>query len=129
MAQFLTCFAWTMKFEDPRNEYAKVPDAPPGAFSISGINSAAWPTEFAQIEAISQAERGPAIEGFYETMFWNAWLAQLKSPDIAKRVYDAGVNMGLHTAVVTLQAAVNASGGHLEVDGSWGLNTLSLKPM
>ena len=122
---FLDCFNWTMTFEDPTGKYAMVPDAPPGARSISGINSKAWPAEFSQISAIAQADRGPAVEGFYQTYFWNTWLEQLASVEIQKRVFDSGVNEGLKTAVETLQGSVNALGGKLDVDGQWGPETLA----
>jgi lysozyme family protein len=122
---FLDCFNWTMKFEDPTRKYAKVPDAPPGASSISGINSMAWPLEFAQIAAVLQADRGPVIEGFYNQYFYSSWLDKITSVEIQKRIYDCGVNEGLQTAVIILQQAVNALGGKLAEDGVWGPETLS----
>jgi lysozyme family protein len=121
---FLDCFNWTMTFEDPTRRYSMVPDAPPGSRSISGINSKAWPAEFSRIAAVFQADRGPVIEGFYETYFYNPWLDKL-AVEIQKRVFDSGVNEGLKTAVETLQGAANALGGKLAVDGQWGPETLA----
>ena len=114
-----------MESEDPQRKYAEVPDAPPGAFAISGINSAAFPSDFAAIEAIPQAQRGPSIKRFYEVHFWNNWFSQLLSDDLAKRVFDAAVNMGAGTAIRLLQTAANALGGALTVDGGWGTLTLT----
>ena len=50
MSDFSVCFEWMMDNEDARRAYAQVPDAPPGAFAISGINSAAFPIDFADIK-------------------------------------------------------------------------------
>jgi lysozyme family protein len=114
-----------MESEDPQRKYAEVPDAPPGAFAISGINSAAFPSEFAAIAAIPQAQRGSAVKDFYQKEFWNNWFSQLLSDDLAKRVFDASVNMGAGTAIRLLQTAANALGGALTVDGGWGTLTLT----
>ena len=125
MSDFQTCYDWMMESEDPQRKYAEVPDAPPGAFAISGINSAAFPSDFAAIEAIPQAQRGPSIKRFYQLHFWNNWFSQLLSDDLAKRVFDAAVNMGAGTAIRLLQTAANALGGALTVDGGWGTLTLT----
>ncbi len=125
MASFEIAYEWIMNNEDARRAYAQVPDAPPGAFAISGINSAAFPSDFAAIEAIPQAQRGPSIKRFYEVHFWNNWFSQLLSDDLAKRVFDAAVNMGAGTAIRLLQTAANALGGALTVDGGWGTLTLT----
>jgi lysozyme family protein len=125
MADFQTCFEWMLDNEDARRAYAQVHDAPPGAFAISGINSAAFPSDFAAIEAIPQAQRGPSIKRFYQLRFWNTWFTQLLSDDVAKRVFDEAVNAGAGTAVRVLQTATNALGGALTVDGGWGTLTLA----
>ena len=125
MAVFQIAYNWMMDNEDARRAYAQVPDAPPGAFAISGINSAAFPIDFADIKVIPQVQRGPAVQRFYQAHFWNTWFAQLFSDDLAKRVFDAAVNMGEGTAVKVLQTAINALGGALTVDGGWGPATLA----
>ena len=125
MADFQTCYDWMMDNEDARRAYARVSDSPPGAFAISGINSAAFPSDFAAIETIPQAQRGPSIKRFYQLHFWNNWFSQLLSDDLAKRVFDAAVNMGAGTAIRLLQTAANALGGALTVDGGWGTLTLT----
>jgi lysozyme family protein len=130
MADFTVAFQWAMQFEDPLMACQQVPDAAPAGaagpcYAISGINSGAWPTQFASIEALPQSQRAAAVESFYQAEFWSRWLAQLASDDVAKRVFDFGVNAGLGTAVKTLQQAVNALGGSLTVDGGWGPLTLA----
>lgn len=125
MASFQIAFEWMMDNEDPQRKYAEDPDAPPGAFAISGINSAAFPSDFAAIALIHPAQRGPYIQNFYLLNFWTIWLDQLLSDDLAKRVFDAAVNMGAGTAVRMLQSAINALGGALTVDGGWGTLTLT----
>lgn len=125
MASFETAFNWMMDNEDSQRNYALIPDDPPGAHVISGINSAAYPSEFAAIATIAQAERAPAIQAFYQKEFWNTWLNQLTSDEVTKRVFDAAVNMGPGTAVKLLQTATEAAAGiALGVDGDWGPATL-----
>lgn len=121
MASFEVAFEWMMNNEDGKREYAIVPDAPAGAHAISGINSAAFPQEFANIAAVPQAQRGPAVELFYRRNFWNNWFDQLDSDEIAKRVFDDAVNMGPGTAVKLLQQAL---GPPVARDGEWGPATL-----
>ena len=125
MAVFQIAYNWMMDNEDARRAYAQVPDAPPGAFAISGINSAAFPIDFADIKVIPQAQRGPAVQRFYQVNFWNRWFDKLLSDDVAKRVFDAAVNMGAGTAVKLLQTAINALGAAFTVDGGWGPMTLA----
>ena len=125
MASFEIAYEWMMNSEDARRAYARVSDSPPGAFAISGINSAAFPSDFAAIEAIPQSQRGPSIKRFYQLHFWNNWFSQLLSDDLAKRVFDAAVNMGAGTAIRLLQTAANALGGALTADGGWGTLTLT----
>lgn len=126
MANFQTALAFTLKFEDPTHEYATTPDAPPGAYAIAGVNSAAWPQDFATINALGPDYRPAAVAQFYQEEFWNTWLEQLTSDEVAKRVFDAGVNMGIGTSVKLLQDAINASNPtQLTVDGGWGPHTLA----
>jgi lysozyme family protein len=93
--------------EDPHLQYAIVNDLPPGAQTISGINSHFWPADFARIAAIPQAQRGPAVTAFYQANFWNADFAQIASNDVAKRIWDMDVNSGERPAVGVAQDAVN----------------------
>lgn len=118
-----------MANEDRTQAHACVPDpCPTGCagpcYAISGINSGAFPTQFAVIAAVPQAQRGPAVEQFYRAEFFNKYEAQLSDP-VAERVLDAMVNSGASTGVRLLQQAVNATGGDLAVDGAWGPLTVA----
>jgi lysozyme family protein len=137
MSSFDVCYNWMMDNEDAARAYAQVPDAPPGAFAISGINSAAWPEDYAAIAARVQPLRGFWVELFYRTHFWEyapikSWYAQLTSDEVAKRVFDASVNMGSVAAVRCLQQAIStiedrAPGNedfNLSIDGVWGQITV-----
>ena len=136
MADFDTDFNFMMTDEDSTQAHALVPDAPgtwvvvagakmwQGAWAISGINSKAFPADFAVIAALPQVQRGPAVEKFYETLFWNTWEGAL-SDAIAERVLDTAVNRGGVNGVKVLQMAVNACGGSLTVDGHWGPATVA----
>jgi len=126
MALFEVSYNWMLDNEDRARQYKTVSDAPPGAFAISGINSYAYPSQFAAINSLPQTSRGPAIQSFYQTQFWNQWFGQLLSDDVAKRVFDEAVNAGPGTAVKVLQRAVNQIvTTPIAVDGGWGPNTLA----
>ena len=124
MALFQTAYSFMMLNEDATQAHVIVSDAPPGAFAISGINSAAFPTQYAAIAALPQNQRGPAVANFYQTIFWNSWFSQLISDAVSMRVFDASVNMGAGAGIIILQKAVNSIGGSLVIDGGWGPNTL-----
>lgn len=118
MASFEVAFNWMMDNEDASRAYKTVPDT--GGMAISGINSAAYPSDFARINAIQQGLRGQAVAAFYQQNFWNQWYAQIESDDVAKRVFDAAVNMGPGTACKIIQEAAGAV-----PDGAWGPNTVA----
>lgn len=118
MANFNLCLAWTLKFEDPKGEYEKIPDV--GGFAIAGVNSFSFPSEFADIVAVSPKFRPPLVESFYQKHFWNKWLEQIDSDESAKRIFDAGVNMGAGTAARLAQEAAGC-----DIDGAWGPNTVT----
>ena len=133
MANFDVCFSWLMRDEDPANLHATTKDNCPdgctgSCYAISGINSGAWPLQFAKINALPQDQRGVEVENFYQTLFWNQWFDQIASDEIAKRVFDMAVNGGAGTAVKLLQQAVNWSRDSaplsLVVDGQWGPKTV-----
>ncbi|MGD0941282.1 MAG: putative peptidoglycan-binding domain-containing protein [Terracidiphilus sp.] len=133
MADWNTAYNWMMDFEDAPRACAQVPDAAPSGvagpcYSISGINSGAWPAEFAPIAALPPAERSPLVQQFYENHFWNPWYAQVISDDVCKRVFDFAVNGGSGTAVRCLQQAVNSllalGVTPIPEDGGWGPATV-----
>jgi len=133
MANWQVAFDWMMDNEDAARACATVRDACPEGitgpcFAISGINSGAWPDQYTAIAALDDPDdREILVKEFYEDHFWNPWYSQLTSDDVAKRVFDAAVNMGEETAVKLLQQAVNSFhvGNPLTVDGGWGPNTLT----
>jgi type VI secretion system secreted protein VgrG len=124
MANFDVAFQFLMDSEDPSREYKITPDC--GGYAISGVNSAAWPDEYAAIAATPQANhRAALVDFFYKVHFWNGWFEELASDEVAKRVFDAAVNMGTGTAVKLLQQAIcNVTGLTLELDGLWGPQTV-----
>jgi len=125
MADFDVAFNWMMDAEDRSRKYAVVPDYPPGSHAISGINSSSFPGAYQAIAALPQSTRGPAIENFYRTSFWNQWFSQLTSDELAKRVFDMAVNGGPGTAVKLLQEAIGDCGQTVSIDGKWGPNTVA----
>ena len=127
MSTFAPALDFVLDNEDRERKYALVPDAPPGAHAISGINSAAYPEQFAQIAATPQAQRGPAIANFYLTEFWNPLgVSGINSQDVANRVLDQAVNGGLKSGGTLLQIAADACGSSLVIDGSIGPNTIKV---
>ena len=125
MDDFQTCLMWTMQWEDPRLAYAVTSDNKGQV--LSGINSAAWPEDFARISALGQAERPAAVAAFYRRCFYNQWLAQL-GIDIQKRAFDCGVNEGSGTAIKVLQESINVvrkTAPFIAEDGLWGPATVA----
>ena len=130
MASFDVCYDFMMDNEDPKREYAIVPDV--GGSAIAGVNSKDWPIQFQKIARLPADQRGPLVAIFYQQEFWNAWYAQLTSDEVAKRVFDAAVNCGPRTAIEILQRTINqialkmaAPGNHLLiVDEGWGPHTV-----
>ncbi len=128
MANWITAYNWMMDNEDSGRACAEAPDAPPGAFAISGINSASFPADYAAIAAAPQANREPLVQQFYANHFWNEWYAQANADEVCKRVFDFAVNAGSSAAVRCLQQALNtlngSDGAQLVEDGGWGPITL-----
>jgi lysozyme family protein len=132
MGNFDVCFSWLMQDEDATNLHATVRDNCPSGctgpcWAISGINSGAWPVQFAKINALPQDQRGVEVKNFYQTQFWNQYFAQIASDEVAKRVFDMSVNGGEGTEIKLLQKAVNSFhvGNPLTVDGSLGPATVA----
>lgn len=134
MADWNTAYNWMMDFEDAPRACAQVPDAAPSGvagpcYAICGINSGAWPAEFAPIAALPQPQREPLVQQFYQNHFWNAWYAQMIPDEVCKRVFDFAVNGGGGTSVRCLQQAVNsllaAGTTPIAEDGDWGPMTLA----
>jgi len=126
MASFEVAYRFMLANEDKTPPvYANVPDV--GGSAIAGVNSKDWPVQFQKIANAPQDQRGPLVEQFYQMHFWSDWFDDLTSDEVAKRVFDASVNMGSVAAVRCLQEAVNEEGGFdppLAEDGRWGPVTL-----
>jgi len=120
MASFDIAFEWLMDSEDSRRECLSIPDAPPGAQAISGINSYSFPTAFKRIASVAPAFRMPLVKDFYETYFWR--YGEIVSDEIAKRVFDMAVNAGSQVAIKLLQQAL---GPQVERDGILGVETIT----
>jgi hypothetical protein len=133
LADFDVCFQWNMQFEDPQHTWEPNPDACPEGcaaaecYAIAGINSGEFPEDYAKIAALPVEEREAAIQAFYRAKFWNQWLEQIDSNELAKRVYDSSVNQGPEVATKILQASLNVQFFHLPslaVDGILGPYTV-----
>ena len=129
MADWNTAYNWMMDFEDAPRACAQVPDAAPSGvagpcYAISGINSGAWPAEFAAIAALAPGAAraaGPAV--LSEPLLEYTGIAQMVSDEVCKRVFDFAVNGGSGTSVRCLQQAVNSllSGGRHADRRGWRL--------
>ena len=118
MASFDVCLDWLLDNEDSQRTYQSNPD--PGGFAIAGVNSAVFPEDYADIAALPSVARPVAVAAFYRREFWNQWYAQLTSDEVAKRVFDAAVNMGPGTACKLVQEAAGAV-----PDEAWGPDTVA----
>ena len=124
MSQFPPAYDYVMKFEDPLHLYKQVRDNNGGEV-ISGINSKAWPSDFALVASIFQPQRGPYVATFYQKRFWeHMQLGGLESQDVANRLIDMAVNAGDRPAVKLLQQAINSLRFQVAVDGVIGPATL-----
>jgi lysozyme family protein len=129
MADWNTAYNWMMDNEDSTRAFAQVSDPCPAGvagpcYAIGGVNSGAWPEEYAAIAAADQSDRQALVQQFYQNHFWDNWYAQLNSDELCKRVFDFAVNGGTGASVRCLQRAVNglAAAGTVPIseDGGWG---------
>ena len=67
------------------------------------------------------------VQAFYRSLFWNPLHGdQIAFPDLAEKLFDMAVNMGIGQAVKLLQDALNVVvGSGLTVDGGMGPMTLA----
>lgn len=123
MAQFQPALDYVLDWEDPKREYAAVPDV--GGQAIAGVNSAAWPVDYPVIAAASGADRIRLVSNFYRYKFWNPiQVGGIQDQDTANRVMDQSVNGGGKTGPRLLQEAANSIGANLIEDGALGPDTL-----
>ncbi|HET9285412.1 MAG TPA: glycosyl hydrolase 108 family protein [Candidatus Angelobacter sp.] len=132
MADFKPAFAFVLQHEDPSGSGVVTEDA--GGRTRFGIASKfhpELPEEFftgPAEEALAEAER---IE---EQEYWNAMrLAELANQNVANKLFDMGVNMGVRQASIYAQRATNLFLSHkassaeqkLAEDGVIGAKTLA----
>lgn len=124
MADFGPALDYILNFEDPRRTYATNIDSNGGQV-IAGVNSKAFPNEVAAIA--SAPDRALAVAGFYMTTLWSPMLLdQLRSQDLANRVFDMETNASEVTSGKDLQRAINAvMPGAVAVDGIVGPATIA----
>ena len=122
-----------MDFEDPHRTFEPTPDACPSGctathcFALAGINSGEFSEQYGRIVALPVQERPEAVSAFYQGTFWNANLAAIISNEIAKRVYDSGVNQGPGNATKFLQRAINSLYHEPMVNVDGGLGPITVK--
>ena len=123
MADFQKCLSFVLPHEAGTPPSYEVTNDNKGQV-IAGVNSLAFPEDFAAIAALPIGQRPAAVQSFYERRFWNQYLAQIISNAIAAYILDADVNEGQCIGIDILQDAVDACGGSVVVDGHIGPRTV-----
>lgn len=91
--------------------------ADPGGETNFGISKRAYPNV-----DIKNLTKEAAAE-IYRHDYWR--FGDLNSQDIATKLLDMSVNIGIKRAVTLCQISINDIGGHCNVDGKWGPSTES----
>ncbi len=108
MAEFQLAFQRTLRFEDDPRHPGKVTQDAGGRtrFGIAQKFHPDLPDTFftgPAADALAQAER------MYQQEYWDRMrLAAIANQDVANKLFDMAVNMGVHQAGVYAQRAVNA---------------------
>lgn len=124
MSDFAPALSYVLDFEDRPRSYEPSPDT--GGEAIAGVNSKAWPVDYAHIASLPQPERASAVSDFYQKNFWNPLLiGGIAAQEVANRVLDESVNAGPKEGPMILQKACNSLGCTLTVDGELGPHTLA----
>ena len=107
MSDFNEAFSFTMKHEDPHLSGVVTVDA--GGRTRFGI-AQKFHTELPQGFFDGPAEEALATaEQIEERDYWNPMrLSEIENQNIANKLFDMGVNMGIHQAGHMVQRAVNA---------------------
>jgi lysozyme family protein len=123
MADFKTAFLFTLQHEDSTRSGKVTVDA--GGLTRFGIAQKFHPDLPEQFftgpaeDALAEAEK---IE---ERDYWEAMhLVEVENQNVANKLFDMGVNMGVRQAAVYAQRAVNSQGQQLTEDGVIGSKTL-----
>lgn len=124
MADFQKCLSFVLPHEAGTPPSYEVTNDNKGQV-IAGVNSLAWPADFAAIAALPIGQRPAAVYSFYQRTYWNQWIAQLTSNAVAAYTMDSEVNQGGFRGVDLLQAACIALGSTEIEDGQWGPATVA----
>ena len=89
--------------------------ADPGGETNFGISKRAYP-----LVDIKNLTSDAAAE-IYRHDYW--LFSDLNSQDVATKLLDMSVNMGIKRAITLCQISINDIGGHCNVDGQWGPKT------
>jgi len=124
MADFKTAFLLTLQHEDSTRSGKVTVDAGGRTrFGIAEKFHPDLPEEFftgPAEDALAEAEK---IE---EREYWDAMrLSEVENQNIANKLFDMGVNMGVRQAAVYAQRAVNSQRQQLKEDGVIGSKTLA----
>jgi lysozyme family protein len=111
MAKFEDAIGPTLQHE---GRYVNNP-ADPGGPTKYGITQADMPG--VPISLISEQD---AVE-YYREHYWKPDFSQIENQDVANKIFDMGVNLGVGEAVRLLQRALGLN----PVDGVFGPNTLA----
>ena len=95
--------------------------ADPGGETNFGISSLVWKQFYPNIP-IKDATVEQAME-IYRHIYW--LFGDLNSQDLATKLLDMSVNMGVKRAVTLCQISLNDINEHCNVDGKWGPSTES----
>jgi lysozyme family protein len=126
MADFKSAFAFVLQHEDSTRSGQVTVDAGRTRFGIAERFHPDLPEEFfsgSAEDALAEAEK---IE---EREYWGAMrLAEVENQNVANKLFDMAVNMGVRQAAVYAQRAINtqvAVDARIAEDGVIGLKTLA----
>jgi Glycosyl hydrolase 108/Predicted Peptidoglycan domain len=124
MAYFLPAFENTMGYEDSKPS-GRVTAEPEGAKARFGVNSKAhpeMPPSFWTDPPETAIEQAKAV---YHSGYWNPLLLDgLLNQDLANKMFDMAINMGVREGAILAQRAAVALGANITVDGVIGPATL-----
>ena len=124
MASFDICMDWVLPHEaGSPPKYAVTHDNKGDV--CAGVNSLAYPRDFAFLAALPEADRLGAVAAFYQREFWNQWMGQIQSNAVAAYLLDCCINQGPGTGVKILQTALGACGQPVKPDGCLGPASLT----
>lgn len=66
-----------------------------------------------------------AAKFYSESEYWNPLYDEIKDINLAWKIFDMGINMGVRRSVKVLQRSINELGFHIKIDGRFGGITLN----